>query len=66
MDNISLHFLIPSPFPLNFFILYPFSYSPAASRGKIKSQGANKLQRPFLANSIYCSDPISNMLKTAA
>ena len=23
------------------------------------SQGANKLQRPFLANSIYCSDPIS-------
>ena len=34
-------------------------------RGKVKSQGANKLQRPFLANSIYCSDPISKMLKTA-
>ena len=35
-------------------------------RGKIMSQRANKLQRPFLANSIYCSDPISKMSKTAA
>jgi len=35
-------------------------------RGKVMSQGANTLQRPFLANSIYCSDPISKMLKTAA
>ena len=34
-----------------------------ASRGKIMSQRANKLQRPFLANSIYCSDPISKMSK---
>ena len=35
-------------------------------RGKIMSQRASKLQRPFLANSIYCSDPISKMSKTAA
>ena len=35
-------------------------------RGKIMSQRANELQRPFLANSIYCSDPISKMSKTAA
>ena len=31
------------------------------SRGKVMSQGANKLHRPFLANSIYSSDPISQM-----
>ena len=35
-------------------------------RGKIMSQRANKLQRPFLANSIFCSEPISKMSKTAA
>ena len=31
------------------------------ARGKVMSQGANKLQRPFLANSIYSRDPISKM-----
>ena len=30
-------------------------------RGKVMSQGANKLQRPFLANSIYSRDPLSKM-----
>ena len=30
-------------------------------RGKVMSQGANKLQRPFLANSIYSRHPISKM-----
>ena len=29
--------------------------------GKVMSQGVNKLQRPFLANSIYSRDPISKM-----
>ena len=41
-------------------------YQASKYRGKIMSQRANKLQRPFLANSIYCSDPISKMSKTAA
>ena len=31
------------------------------SRGKVMSQRVNKLQRPFLANSIYSRDPISKM-----
>ena len=30
-------------------------------RGKVMSQEANKLQMPFLANSIYSRDPISKM-----
>ena len=30
-------------------------------RGKVMSQGANKPQRPFLANSIYSRNPISKM-----
>ena len=34
--------------------------SPSA-RGKVMSQGANKLQRPFLANSIYSRGPIQKM-----
>ena len=38
----------------------------AACRGKIMSQRAKKLQRPFLANSIYCSDPISKMLENSS
>ena len=29
------------------------------ARGKVMSRGANKLQRPFLANSIYSRNPIS-------
>ena len=31
------------------------------NRGKVMSQEANKLQMPFLANSIYSRDPISKM-----
>ena len=31
------------------------------ARGKVMSRGANKLQRPFLANSIYSRNPISKM-----
>ena len=31
------------------------------TRGKVMSQGANKLQTPFLANSIYSRNPISKM-----
>ena len=34
---------------------------PATSRGKVISQEANKVQMPFLANSIYSRDPISKM-----
>ena len=34
---------------------------PPGSRGKVMSQGTNKLQRPFLANSIYSRNPISKM-----
>jgi hypothetical protein len=30
-------------------------------RGKVMSQEANKLQKAFLANSIYSRDPISKM-----
>jgi len=33
----------------------------ARYRGKVMSQEANKLQMPFLANSIYSRDPISKM-----
>ena len=29
------------------------------ARGKVMSHGTNKLHSPFLANSIYSSDPIS-------
>ena len=35
-------------------------------RGKMMSQRANKLHRPFLANSIYCSDPISKLSKNCS
>ena len=36
-------------------------------RGKVISQGANKLQRPYLSNSIYSiSETISKIIKIAA
>ena len=35
-------------------------------RGKVMSQEANKLQRPFMPNSFYSRDPISKMSKTVA
>ena len=38
-----------------------FKSSHHQSRGKVMSQEANKLQMPFLANSIYSRDPISKM-----
>ena len=41
--------------------LHPSSLTVTAGRGKVMSQGANKLQRPFLANSIYSRNPISKM-----
>ena len=36
------------------------------TRGKIMSQRANKLQRPFLANSIYDINPTPKISTTAA
>ena len=37
------------------------SFTEINFRGKVMSQEANKLQMPFLANSIYSRDPISKM-----
>ena len=38
---------------------YSQVYTTQESRGKVMSQGANKLQEPFLANSIYSRSLIS-------
>ena len=50
----------------DFYHVLTQNVDPNKCRGEIMSQRANKLQRPFLANSIYCSDPLSKMSKTAA
>ena len=47
-------------FLMIFFGWYSSRWAPS-SRGKVMSQGANKLQTPFLANSIYSRNPISKM-----
>ena len=49
-----------------YLTLAAYNWGESWCRGKIMSQRANKLQTPFLANSIYCSDPILKMSKTAA